>query len=151
MFGPQNGYTTALSDGRMSWTGDWVHYVYILRCADDKLYTGMSWNVERRVAAHNGIILPPPPERPEDWTRPPPNPDESVRKSKPRSWTSHRRPVTLVFSHEVCCRSCTCKSEKAIKNRSRQEKLELIEDPTQFVPIRCERYSSLNRVKGGGV
>ncbi|MGD0566623.1 MAG: GIY-YIG nuclease family protein [Candidatus Goldiibacteriota bacterium] len=27
--------------------------VYILRCADDTLYTGISNNVEKRIAAHN--------------------------------------------------------------------------------------------------
>ena len=30
-----------------------VYYVYILRCADGTLYTGITDDVERRVAAHN--------------------------------------------------------------------------------------------------
>ncbi|MEN9921918.1 MAG: catalytic domain, partial [Candidatus Parcubacteria bacterium] len=30
------------------------HFVYIVRCADDSLYTGYTTNLEKRMAAHNG-------------------------------------------------------------------------------------------------
>ena len=29
-------------------------YVYMVRCSDDTLYTGITTDVERRVAEHNG-------------------------------------------------------------------------------------------------
>ncbi|MBR5520947.1 MAG: GIY-YIG nuclease family protein [Oscillospiraceae bacterium] len=30
-----------------------MHYVYILKCADNTLYTGWTTNIEKRIAAHN--------------------------------------------------------------------------------------------------
>jgi putative endonuclease len=30
------------------------HYVYVLKCADNSLYTGYAIDVERRVREHNG-------------------------------------------------------------------------------------------------
>lgn len=31
-------------------------YIYILRCADDTLYTGIAADIERRIRQHRGII-----------------------------------------------------------------------------------------------
>ena len=31
-----------------------VWWVYIVRCADDSLYTGVARDVKQRIAAHNG-------------------------------------------------------------------------------------------------
>ncbi|NLX74994.1 MAG: GIY-YIG nuclease family protein, partial [Synergistaceae bacterium] len=28
-------------------------YVYILRCSDDTLYTGWTYDIDKRIAAHN--------------------------------------------------------------------------------------------------
>ncbi|MFT6911354.1 MAG: putative endonuclease, partial [Candidatus Paceibacteria bacterium] len=31
------------------------YFVYILRCADDSLYTGITTDLKRRVEEHNGL------------------------------------------------------------------------------------------------
>lgn len=74
-------------------------YVYILRCADDTLYTGITTDVSRRVAEHN-----------------------SGTAGKGAKCTSARRPVTLVHSEECIDRSDASKREWAIKQLSRKEK-----------------------------
>ena len=109
----------------MSKTKDCLHYVYILQCVDNLFYTGMTSNVERRVHSHNNF---------------------EGRPNRRKAWTSFKRPLTLVFSHEVCCRDCALKSEKQIKNKSRESKLKLIEHPESFIPYRCERYPTLKRL-----
>ena len=47
------------------------HFVYILRCADDSLYTGYTNDIDKRVDVHN--------------------------KGKGAKYTRGRRPVRLVF------------------------------------------------------
>lgn len=129
-FSGGNGNTIKYVQFRMI-TANALHYIYILRCADEKFYTGMSCNVEQRVKIHNG---------------------DTAKVYRP-SWTSHRRPVTLVFQHEVCCIQCTRKTEARIKHLSRKAKLELIADPLRFHQQRCEKFDTLERtlVHGGGV
>jgi len=102
------------------WTREYMHYVYILVCANGLLYTGMTWNVDKRLEQH-----------------------QSGRYR--RSWTAHRGPVSLAFSHEVCCRSCAYKTEQRIKKLRKQDKLSLIDDPSKLEPIRCELYPKLRR------
>jgi len=34
------------------------YYVYILKCADNSYYTGVTNNIERRIAEHNSGITP---------------------------------------------------------------------------------------------
>ena len=77
-------------------------YVYILRCADGTLYTGSTDDVERRVAVHNS--------------------------GKGAKYTRGRRPVTLVYSEELENCSAALKREYAIKQLSRREKWNLIND-----------------------
>jgi len=78
-------------------------FVYILRCADDTLYTGIAKDVEKRLLQHNT--------------------DDKVG----AKYTRARRPVELVF-HEVSqSRSEALKREYEIKKMSRQQKLDLIE------------------------
>lgn len=75
-------------------------YVYILRCADGTLYTGSTDDVHRRVAVHNC--------------------------GKGAKYTRGRRPVELVYTEECECCSAALKREYAVKQLSRQEKLQLI-------------------------
>lgn len=75
-------------------------YVYILRCADTSLYTGIATDVERRVAEHNA--------------------GQGAR------YTRGRGPVTLVYQEEVPDRPAALKREYAIKNMSAGQKRELI-------------------------
>ena len=71
--------------------------VYILECADGTLYTGITNNLEKRIAAHN---------------------DGSGAK-----YTAARRPVTLAYQEECADRSTASRREYEIKSLSREEKL----------------------------
>ena len=76
---------------------NWV--CYLLRCADDSLYCGISNDMEKRLAAHNAGTA--------------------------AKYTRARGPVELVYT-EVCAnRSAASKREMAIKKLARSEKLEL--------------------------
>ncbi|MBN1379859.1 MAG: GIY-YIG nuclease family protein [Gammaproteobacteria bacterium] len=80
----------------MNWT------VYILRCADDSLYTGIATDVERRLQEHN----------------------QGDRQGS--KYTRARLPVALVYSESVIDRAAATRRELEIKSLSRQEKLNLI-------------------------
>ena len=77
-------------------------FVYIVRCADDSLYTGIARDVERRIREHN-------------W-------DNKLGAKYVRG----RRPVTLVYKETVTTHSDACKRELAIKRLSKQHKETLI-------------------------
>ena len=80
--------------------------VYILRCSDDTLYTGIALDVEKRLLEHNSS-------------------------SKGAKYTHSRRPVTLEYS-EICVNKSTAlKREMGIKKMSRLQKNILI---TQSIP-----------------
>lgn len=75
-------------------------YVYILRCADSTLYTGITDNLEHRVAMHN--------------------------EGRGAKYTRGRNPVTVVYTETLCGKSAALRREAAIKKLSRTEKLALI-------------------------
>ncbi|MBT8118930.1 MAG: GIY-YIG nuclease family protein [Gammaproteobacteria bacterium] len=77
-------------------------FVYILRCADDTFYTGVTTDISRRLDQHNGII------------------------KNGAKYTRNRQPVTLVYQETSNSRSDACKREYAIKDLSRSEKERLI-------------------------
>ncbi len=77
-------------------------YVYILRCADDTLYTGITNDMDRRLKAHN-----------------------SGSASK---YTRVRRPVTMVHREEVDTKGEALRRELQIKAMSRQQKMALFND-----------------------
>lgn len=79
-----------------------IWFVYILRCADDTLYTGITTDLERRLHEHNHEAL-------------------GAR------YTRARRPLTLAYSEEAENRSSASKREYAIKKLSRQQKQQLID------------------------
>jgi len=79
-----------------------IYLVYMLRCADDSLYTGITTDLNRRIQEHNGEI-------------------EGGAK-----YTAGRRPVQLVYSKECKDRSKAGKEEWRIKKMKRKEKEELI-------------------------
>lgn len=77
-----------------------VWYVYILKCSDDTLYTGVTTDILRRLDEHNNSPL-------------------GAKYTKPR------RPVALVYQ-EICeNRTKATKREAEIKNMTRKEKIEL--------------------------
>ena len=79
---------------------DWQ--VYILRCADGSLYTGVARDLERRLMQHNGECS-----------------------GGPR-YTRGRRPVSLMWSEPAADRSEAQQREAAIKRLPRVKKLHLI-------------------------
>ena len=81
-------------------------HVYIVRCADDTLYTGVTIDVARRIQEHN----------------------ESQKGAK---YTRARRPVELVYSESVADRSAAMKRECEIKRLSVSEKQRLLADRAQ--------------------
>lgn len=78
-------------------------YVYIARCADQTLYTGVTTDVIRREAEHNG---------------------SGKRGAR---YTKVRRPIAIVWFESAADRACACRREAAIKKLTRRQKLGLIE------------------------
>ena len=78
-----------------------MYYLYILKCADQTLYTGITVDIERRVGEHNSSSL-------------------------GAKYTRGRRPVKLVFSKPFRNRSQASREESRIKKLSRSAKLEFI-------------------------
>ena len=75
-------------------------FVYILRCADGSLYTGITKDVERRRRQHD------------DGTA--------------SRYTRSRRPVKLIYQEVRPDQSSALKREAAIKAMTRKEKLAMI-------------------------
>lgn len=84
--------------------------VYMVRCADATLYTGVATDVERRVDEHNGLT-----------------PAGGASKRGAR-YTAARRPVTLVYTIAAGSRSAAGREEARLKRLSRAAKLALIGD-----------------------
>ena len=78
-----------------------IYFVYIVKCSDATLYTGITTDLKRRVYEHN-------------------NSDKAAK------YTKVRRPVKLVYYEECIDRSSASKREYLIKHLSRKEKLKLI-------------------------
>ncbi len=76
--------------------------VYMLRCADGSLYTGIATDLERRLAQHNGELV------------------GGAR------YTSGRRPVEVVYQEDCESRSEASIREAAIKKLNRQGKNSLL-------------------------
>ena len=74
-----------------------LHYVYIVRCANDCLYTGYTKNVEQRVAVHNA--------------------------GKGGRYTRAHRPVALVTSWQFPTKRAAMQVEYQMKQLSREQKL----------------------------
>ena len=79
-----------------------VYFVYILKCADDTLYVGITNNLERRLKQHNGA-------------------------KNGAHYTKIRRPVKIVYKEVLETLSLALKREYELKSLSRAKKLSLIE------------------------
>ena len=75
-------------------------YVYILRCGDGTLYTGITDDIPRRLAAH--------------------------RSGKGAKYTRGRGPLELVYQEQVPDKSAALRREIQIKRLRRAEKERLI-------------------------
>ncbi len=78
-----------------------MRFVYIVRCKDNSLYTGITKDLEKRIDEHNNSPL---------WAK----------------YTRNKRPVTLVWSKNISDRSEASKSERLIKKMTKTQKEELI-------------------------
>lgn len=78
-----------------------AYSLYILRCADDTLYTGITTDVARRVEEHNSSPV-------------------GAR------YTKARRPVKLAYSSEWPNRALASREEARIKKLPRKKKLILL-------------------------
>ena len=75
-------------------------YLYILRCGDGTLYTGITTDVEKRLEAH--------------------------RSGKGAKYTRGRGPLELVYQEECGDHSSALKREAEVKKLTREEKEKLI-------------------------
>ena len=75
-------------------------YIYIVKCADSTLYTGITTDTNRRLKEHN--------------------------RKKGASYTKVRVPVKLVYKETSTSRSRALKREFEIKSWSRKKKLSLL-------------------------
>jgi len=77
-------------------------FVYIVKCQDGSLYTGVTTDIKRRISEHNSD-------------------DKKGAKS-----LRGKRPVHLVYTEAFQTQTEACKREIAIKNWKRKYKLKLI-------------------------
>jgi predicted GIY-YIG superfamily endonuclease len=76
-------------------------YVYIVRCADQTLYTGIAMDVEKRLAQHN--------------------------RGKGAKYTRGRVPVELVFVEKMLGRGDALRREHQIKRMNLSQKQKLLQ------------------------
>ncbi|HAE42531.1 MAG TPA: hypothetical protein DCG34_06365 [Clostridiales bacterium] len=77
-------------------------FVYILKCADDSLYTGWTNNLDKRMDTHNS--------------------------GNGAKYTRGRLPVKLVYFESYETREEAMRRESKIKRMSRNQKIELIKN-----------------------
>jgi len=83
-------------------------YVYIIKCSDDSLYTGIAKDVSRRIIEHN--------------------------RGEGGSYTRVRTPVTLTFKESHPTQSSALQREAQIKRWSKAKKLALISGTIEDLP-----------------
>jgi putative endonuclease len=74
-------------------------FVYLLRCADETLYCGITNDVPRRTAAHQAGLV---------------------------KYTRGRRPVAVVYVESAADRAEASRREHHVKRLSRAKKLEMV-------------------------
>ncbi len=99
---------------------DW--HVYILRCADDTLYTGITTDLARRLRQHN----------------------QSPAGAR---YTRARRPVELVYSETLASKGDALRREHAIKQLDRAAKLQLLESTAPLPEDTDMTFSSLGLIQ----
>jgi putative endonuclease len=85
----------------MKKTADEPWHLYMLRCADGTLYTGISNRLQTRIKNHS--------------------------RGKGARYTQTRLPVELVFSRKIGTRSQATKREYWFKQKTRREKIKFME------------------------
>lgn len=97
-------------------------YVYILRCGDGSYYTGVTNDLDRRIAEHNSNLL-------------------------PNCYTYRRQPVELVWTDSFSSDQAIA-VEKQIKGWSRRKKEAMIQRDWDTVRVlaACKNVSSSRRL-----
>jgi len=80
-----------------------MYFVYLLECADQSIYTGITTDLDRRLKEH-----------------------KEGKTGKGANYTAAKGAVKMVYSEDRPDRSTASKREAEIKKMTRQEKLELI-------------------------
>ncbi len=80
-------------------------FVYIVRCADKTLYTGITTDIARRLREHNGDV------------------------NRGAHYTLAKRPVALVYAETADTQSKALRREAVIKKLSKQQKENLTRTP----------------------
>jgi putative endonuclease len=91
-----------------------MHYVYILRCSDDSLYTGYTTNINRRLNEHNN--------------------------KNGAKYTRGRTPVTLKRVEIFNDKSTAMSREYEIKQKNREEKQKLVPDEEKIINLRFSSH-----------
>ncbi len=89
------------------------YYVYMVECADESIYTGLTNNLDRRLKEHNFGL-------------------------NDNSYTSKRRPVKLIWHQEFIQFAQAEYFENKIKRWSRAKKLALANDEYEMLPLLAE-------------
>jgi len=84
------------------------YWLYVLRCADDTLYTGITTDLRRRVTEH--------------------------QMGQGARYTRGRRPIWLVGAAPYPDRSAALRAEAAFKRLSRSRKLDRLEELARTLP-----------------
>ena len=90
---------------------DKLYYVYIIRCIDNSLYTGITTDVARRFSEH------------------------TTRRSSGEKYTRSRKPLSIEAVWKCNGRSNASKLESAIKKLIKPNKEELIKSPCSLSHI----------------
>jgi putative endonuclease len=96
-------------DGAVSKMSDW--HVYIIRCAGNTLYTGITTDVVRRFQEHQGA------------------------NGKGAKYLKGRGPLTLVWQYQARDRSHASRIEYAIKQLGKTEKEQMISGDKSLLKI----------------
>lgn len=98
-----------------------TYYVYILKCNDGSYYTGITNNIEKRFAEHNG--------------------DFAVN-----TYTFKRRPVELVYCLEFNDVKQAIELEKQIKGWTRKKKEALINEDWEKLKLFSKNHTGQRKI-----
>ena len=98
-----------------------TYFVYILQCADNSFYIGLTNNIKRRVLEHSTGYY-------------------------PKSYTSKRLPIELLYREIYACPYKAREREVQLKGWSRVKKIALIENDFDALPGLSKKF--FKRTKG---
>ncbi len=93
-----------------------LHFVYLLKCKDNTLYCGYTNNLEKRISTHNS--------------------------GKASKYTRGRLPVKLIYVEEHFSKSNALKREYKIKQLSKYEKENLINQNQNQLLLNTPPYNT---------